>query len=451
MERSKSAPKLMAIEEAVGEEDEEVSEEIGPNHSPRCNANPLFSAMTVGRKQCKRTKASLESLSLNRSQVLRDKTRLRCVSFDDEPSKIDVHPSSGASDSVKTRNANEKIGKHLPSHCSDEDEEFNSLLLVNDYDSKSSLSGELMSYFDKKLKLKTALSQNELNTRPDAEEVNTNTNALSADSRTAISLDNLDVLADHKFHSDTPNFAFDKFHSTNSFYDDESDNAFYSQNEIIDCLVNVSNAKSINSANKLASSSAEIGVNEAQRKDEATNSMVRPTINALSSMVILDSDEGSITSGCETSSTVTTTHFDDLLKPESNDGGAESPCTTAALHSMHKDKVMSTNFHSVQLQAVEQQINDDDIEQHVTTNNNNDEDCSSEISDESGFDEFQNCIGKRGSFNKREQCKKSSINDSKNCNQHDTNNNSKCFNSNTKVSTGRLMINIPKNAKSILI
>lgn len=476
MERSKSAPKLMAIEEAVGEEDEENLDELvenGQNNrspSSHNNANPLFSTtMTMGRKRTKTT-TSLDTSSLSRAQlVLRNARRLRCVSFDDENSKFDVFLTSKCNDDLALhQTSNEYCGKEVAAaHVSVEDDEFNSLLMVNDYE--SSLSGELMSYFDSKLKLKTAQSECELNSRSNADDqMNMSDLATATKSRAAISLDNLDVLADV---DDAHHFAFNKYNSTNSFYDDENENnTFYNQNEIIDCLVNVSKAKSMELIERNNKTNMDASSGKCDVESIKTEGMVRQTIAALNSMVLLDSDEGSITSGCstnystscETSSTVTTA--DDLLKPpesETNDATA-SPSTTTKLQ-IHRNKpnklISSTSFHQARAPPTERQhINtNNDIDHNITTNNN-DEDCSSEISDESGFDEFQNYIGKRSSFSKSEQqfINKNSISDNnKNCNQQDANNNSnnnssKCFSSNTKA-TGRLMINIPKNAKSILI
>lgn len=176
---------------------------------------------------------------------------------------------------------------------------------------------------------------------------------------------------------------------------------------------------------------------------------------------ILDSDEGSITSGCETLSVVTTTHCDDLLKAD-RDGGA-----SAALASINgsidgggldgdEDDAGGQRAVKSCLRSTLAECDAGGIERSVanesrTSTSTNEEE--SEFSDESGFDENNVCRtngfsavrGGSGGAGANISCGLDKRNTDAN-----NNNTRNGFDSNIKTMR-RMKINIPKNARSIHI
>lgn len=447
----------MAIEEAVGEEEEETNDENekAEESRPSCCkvVDPLFPAMTLGRKHCRRGHS-----------IRRTKNNMRSVSFDDKItitqdecgfgtySKRPDDEFSAAPEPIAAAECIRKVenvGKRNVARCGsnggeDEEDDFNSLLMVNDYDSQSSLSGELMSYFDSKLKLKSAVSLSDLSTRPSAEQVSMSTELYG--NRIALSLDNLDQYSDEGSENDSNGGKYRPQH----YYDDDDDdaegdddediddsersNTFYDQNEIIDCLVNVSQ--------------------KTKKLDEQNRGAVETPITQQSTVgaaIGLDSDEGSISSGCETSSTVTTTHYDD--SPPTN---GSHLCSMKRQNSLLKASAKTMRQESM-------------LRRKCAAGN--EEDCNSEMSDESGFDEYQNFVGKTTNLSiSHDVCSGNSIKNNNNIvvdiidnnnigplkhsSINDNNNNGNCRPFNGEINNkepSRLMINIPKNAKSILI
>lgn len=462
MERSKSAPKLMAIEEAVGEEEEETNDlcEKAEESRPSCCkvGDPLYPAMTLGRKHCRR------GHSIRRAK--NHSERMRSVSFDDKITitqdecgfgtynrRIDdefstAPPVKVDTECIRELEICEKKTVRRGGGGDDDEDEFNSLLMVNDYDSQSSLSGELMSYFDSKLKLKSAVSLSDLSARPSTEQVSMTTELYG--NRIALSLDNLDQYSDEESENDSNGGKY----RTQHYYDDDDDEhvggdddediddsersgTFYDQNEIIDCLVNVSQkAMKTDESNRAASETA--------CKQQL----------AMGGAIGLDSDEGSISSGCETSSTVTTTHYDDVSR-----GERDSPPT-------NDHHLCAINRQDILIKAPTKTLRSE-LMLRMKCAAGNEEDCNSEMSDESGFDEYQNFVGKNTNSLIGHEVNENSINNKcmvvdiianngplRHNHLNDNNNNTNCrpFNGETNnKEPSRLMINIPKNAKSILI
>lgn len=459
MERSKSAPKLMAIEEAVGEEDED--EDFDDEHGTQQNQkienkenrmtcskiDPLFPAMTLGRRHGRRgyparcIKDGYSSLGAARTV-----TSSRSVSFDD---RFIVNGSERSNDSMANTPA---TPTKRQSTDAEEDDDFNSLLMVNDYDSQSSLSGELLSYFDSKLSLKSAVSLTELHTKPNVDDEV----SMSADlygHRITMSLDNLDQYSDE----DQANEYYVRGEPDDDDIDENDGitNTFYNQDEIIDCLVNVSMQQ------KEAKSIDDVGTNDEIKLNNRAPSMLRSALKAAAAGTIaLDSDEGSISSGCETSSNATTSNFDDFMR--TNDR------TTTTTNEKPVPRPRNIIGDEIKISGCA-----------------NEDDCNSEVSDESGFDELQNysaknkcriavnqrngingaVIGNNSYLSQSIRCDSNSNNSiskrqSSIAGVNDRNNNSierNAFsgdgdtNNNHNKEINRLMINIPKNAKSILI
>lgn len=461
MERSKSAPKLMAIEEAVGEEEEETNDvyEKAEESRPSCCkvGDPLYPAMTLGRKHCRR------GHSIRRTK--NNSERMRSVSFEDKITitqdecgfgtylkRIDdefgnVPPPKVDIECIRKLEINEKKNVRRGGG-DDEEDDFNSLLMVNDYDSQSSLSGELMSYFDSKLKLKSAVSLTDLSAKPRTEQVSMTTELYG--NRIALSLDNLDQYSDEESENDSNGGKY----RTQHYYDDDDDehvgaeddedvdisersDTFYDQNEIIDCLVNVS----------------QMTMKSDEPNRAATETLIKQQ-TTMGGAIGLDSDEGSISSGCETSSTVTTTHYDDISRGERG-----SPPT-------NDNHLCVINRQDIPMKAPTKTMRSESM-LHKKCAAGNEEDCNSEMSDESGFDEYQNFVGKNSNLLIGHEVNENSINNKnmvvdiianneplRHNHINDNNNNTNCrpFNGETNnKEPNRLMINIPKNAKSILI
>lgn len=425
MERSKSAPKLMAIEEAVGEEEEinsMPSFKKSQSHIPHSNVD-LFTATnastttttintnTFDRKYCKRNRSNRELANSRRTSSFENSTSR-------SPELNSKKIGGGKLDSQLS------IAKDV---SFDEDDDFNNLLMTNDYDMKSSLSGEILSYFDTKLSKSSSpasISQSEIDSHP-AGATGTGQNSNG-------------IVTNTVPNALTP-FDFDSFNSMEeSFCSLGTESTVFNQNDIINSLVTES--KGIDDdCTKLMDPSACTKM----MHHEINNVFVNSNGNAIVPFV-LDSDEGSITSGCETSSIITTAHMDDLMKSE-----REIDAITLTLSRLPLKHNVS-NLERVS--ETDNNQNDDDN----STAMQNEED--SEFSDESGFDE--NNSGKSNNnfrSNKPDNGEPTTTTKTMaptqmttNCNA-DANNNIKqhTFSSNTIKSVGRLRINIPKNAKSI--
>lgn len=323
LERSKSAPRLMAIEEAIGEEDEEDEEETCSNRTKEsrscCTVDPLYPAMTLGRRRCKR------GHSIRRTGT-RNKRPPPQVQFTDRKALPNV------TDCPENENNKQRV-KSVSSTGSDDD--LDKLLLCNNYDSESPLAGELMSYFDMKFKTKTA-------SLIDLQE-NQHFNLLSNSSRNTLSLDDLD-----------------------SFSDGEEEEVFYNQQHILDLLVQQSSLGSSVNDNSLTSHNHENDRTEASDLLSRSNNLP----------IVLDSDEGSISSGCETASTVTT-NLEETTKTtrEAEQNSLES-------NSAASDISVDTTVTRV-------------MRNKISLNRNENDDSDSEYSDESGYVEYQEKMGCR--------------------------------------------------------
>jgi len=215
------------------------------------------------------------------------------------------------------------------------DDDLDKLLLCNNYDSESPLAGELMSYFDMKFKNKTA-------SLIDLQE-NQHFNLLSNSSRNTLSLDDLD-----------------------NYSDGEEDQVFYNQQDILDLLAQESSLGSSDNDNSLSSHNHE--------NDRTESSAMLSMSNNLP--IVLDSDEGSISSGCETASTVTT-NLEETTKRSS-----EVEQNSLDSNSAASDVSVETTVTRV-------------LRNKISSNRNENDDSDSEYSDESGYVEYQEKMGCR--------------------------------------------------------
>lgn len=326
LERSKSAPRLMAIEEAIGEEDEDEEENCS-NRSKEsrtcCTVDPLYPAMTLGRRRCKRGHSIRRTGTRNKrlpTQVhFTDRKGLPNVT--DHPNQIDD-------------------GQRLKSVSSTgSDDDLDKLLLCNNYDSESPLAGELMSYFDMKFKTKTA-------SLIDLQETQ-HFNLLSNSSRNTLSLDDLD-----------------------NYSDGEEEEVFYNQQHILDLLAQQSSlgltSCSSDNDNSLSSHNHENDGTEASGLMSISNNLP----------LVLDSDEGSISSGCETASTVTT-NLEETTKT----------ATDVEQNSLESNSAAS----DISVETTVTRV----MRSKISSNRNENDDSDSEYSDESGYVEYQEKMGCR--------------------------------------------------------
>lgn len=329
LERSKSAPRLMAIEEAIGEEDEDDDEQKCSSRSketrPCCTVDPLYPAMTLGRRRCKRGHSIRRTGTRNR----RVSSELPFKNRTDVQTVIDRSKSDESDRQQRLRSVS-SVGS---------DDDLDKLLLCNNYDSESPLAGELMSYFDMKFKTKTA-------SLADLQE-SQHFNLLSDSSRNTLSLDDLD-----------------------NYSDGEEEEVFYNQQHILDLLVQQSSlgltSCSSDNDNSLPSHNHENEHTKAAGLLSISNSLP----------IVLDSDEGSISSGCETASTVTT----NLDEPSKTALDVEQ--NSLESNSAASDISVETTIARV-------------MRNKISSSRNEDHDSDSEYSDESGYVEYQEKLGCR--------------------------------------------------------
>lgn len=326
LERSKSAPKLFAIEEDEAEEDDEVEggDEGKANRMEQrkkqeevkscCKEDYLYPSITLGRRRCRRGH-SIRKSRLLRGTILTQKsyppTKVPSTSEAADDTAA-IEPAEEAFKSIESEYSVSSIPIEEPSRKSlGSDEDFESFLLYNNYNSKEPLAGDLMDYFN--LQLQT----------PSSSMVSTTTTMSMSDlledemslknQRSSMSMSDLiDYQSDNELedgdlesHSDIY-FNQDALLATlrrqsKSAYDETSPRQPFIRD-------------SNNSAGAFGSN-VEQRQNEflfkrtpSDFEDDLTSET--PSSLCLSEKTIcvnLDSDEGSsISSGCETSSTVTT-------------------------------------------------------------------------------------------------------------------------------------------------
>lgn len=338
----------MSIEEAIGEEDEETAD-AAASHEPKpptesrtcCTIDPLYPAMTLGRRRCRKGHS-----------IRRTGNRLQQRKLSDQPEPPAPCKNGDCNHNDTTAPNTESRIQSSSSVSSDDD--LDKLLVCHNYDTESPLAGELLSYFDMKFCSKTT-SLLDLERNDDDDD---NFDALSNGShpvhgrRTALSLDDLDQYTDH-----------------------EDEDVFYSQDNILDILASESKKRTAAAVEFASVDSSLIGGGGGvdghlkQRQDcSITNGL---------QTVSLDSDEGSISSGCETASTVTTTNMDEFAQSKSfNDKDDHSVCNGRDGSTMTTRSItmVSTKRSGKTTSSLRKSRNDD---------------SDSEFSDESGYVEYQ--------------------------------------------------------------
>uniref|UniRef100_A0A2M4CGX5 PID domain-containing protein n=1 Tax=Anopheles darlingi TaxID=43151 RepID=A0A2M4CGX5_ANODA len=244
LERSKSAPKLMAIEEMIGEEDEEEDAQDEDNHRGAgttlrskstsstgagaglvleacCREDALFPSTTLGRRRCRRGHSIRRSRLRNSFKSPKDleaKVPLKNENIvqaspmnksvdsildtigqeaeEEEEEEQDETEAGREQDQQMTPDAEGMMmvrGKSKRSHSSDSSEDdFEAFLAHYNYNSSEPLSTELISYFDMKLNPTAVCSMHDLTQRHHSDLLGSLEPALEDTQRLALSLDDLD-------------------------------------------------------------------------------------------------------------------------------------------------------------------------------------------------------------------------------------------------------------------
>jgi hypothetical protein len=265
-----------------------------------------------------------------------------------------------------------------PNNSSSSEDDFESFLMNHNYNSKEPLSSELISYFDLQLNPKTISLQDlcQMTSHPAGDDMN---------SRLALSLDDLN---DHHTLG----------HDHEDRYDDEDedDDVFFNKKEVLDMLMAANEvANKRRSANYKTELLCMLGGNESGGVSDVPPSLLCNKIGGGS-----DSDEGSISSGCETSSTVTSStddstimikpisvldrvrSFEQLLNGQQGEGHVVSEPLGEKGHGFQRSITFPTpgiKSHELPAAAINKKLI-----KHLESI-----DSDSELSDESGYVEFQ--------------------------------------------------------------
>lgn len=336
----------MSIEEAIGEEDEEADDDATA-HEPKpptesrtcCQIDPLYPAMTLGRRRCRKGHSIRRTGNRSQQRKLSDEPLALCKN-----AQCDHNETIAPNAESRTRSSS--------SVSSDDD--LDKLLVCHNYDTKSPLAGELLSYFDMKFCSKTtSLIDLERNDDDNFDALSNGSHTVQP-RRTALSLDDLDQYTDH-----------------------EDEDVFYSQDNILDILASESKKRTAielsTNGNSLTGGGGQCVLVDDLLKPMRDSCSITNGLQTVS----LDSDEGSISSGCETASTVTTTNMDEFAQSKSfNDkdghivnGRDASTMTTRSI------TMVSTKRSGKTLSSSMRKTRNDDSD--------------SEFSDESGYVEYQ--------------------------------------------------------------
>uniref|UniRef100_A0A336MF04 CSON014594 protein n=1 Tax=Culicoides sonorensis TaxID=179676 RepID=A0A336MF04_CULSO len=294
LERSKSAPKLMAIEEAITEEEEQETQEDAVKRKDLeqmkncCKESSLFPSTTLGRRKCRRGH-SIRRSRLRNSISRRHKSHDTLETSHKIDNKIKIEKANASHNSDIVKSLETQINLLEESRSSEED--FEKFLAKQNYESSEILSGEFLAYLNSKLNQST-------NSLHNIDKSEGNVSSL----KNTLSLDNLDNYKDE-----------------NECDKDES-NKYFNQSDILDLLHEIPVFKD-DLNNDFNSCHHDM---DQQLSDILLNTHINDTSSEPPSIVCiskkncgvnLDSDEGSISSGCETSSTMTTATNDEPRKP----------------------------------------------------------------------------------------------------------------------------------------
>ncbi|XP_037712108.1 uncharacterized protein LOC119548704 isoform X2 [Drosophila subpulchrella] len=293
LERSKSAPKLMAIEEAIGEEEgDEIEDTNEPEMMPCCQKDSLYPAMTLGRRRCRR------------GHSIRRTGKIQSFS-----------PCCSSHMAQKELPQEEVATVSSPANDGSDSDDFEKLLKFD-----TTLSNELLPYFDMQLHKNSSQSMVSLsdlkeeegeplsllptiNSDPSADpeaDYNAEDHEVPAPRRSGVCSDGeedfLDDADDHYFRHAAMLTMLHRSSMRKMRAGDQGSLKYRHQAQ--------SSISSNASSSTTASTSAAAGGGSNQQ------GLASP-----------DSDEGSISSGCETASTVTNANHEEFNGKRDSDPG----------------------------------------------------------------------------------------------------------------------------------
>jgi hypothetical protein len=139
LERSKSAPKLFAIEENIDEEEEVIDDHDKVTLKNCCKEDYLYPSITLGRRRCRR------GHSIRRPRIIQTPTTP--ISPVKQPTIITKTTEQQQQQQQQQKSNNEKVDTK-PTTFLGSDEDFESFLLHQNYDISSPLIGEIITYMD---------------------------------------------------------------------------------------------------------------------------------------------------------------------------------------------------------------------------------------------------------------------------------------------------------------
>nr|XP_040229746.2 uncharacterized protein LOC120953665 [Anopheles coluzzii]XP_049461939.1 uncharacterized protein LOC120953665 [Anopheles coluzzii] len=380
LERSKSAPKLMAIEEMIGEEDEEEEGEddgaralkVGSSTAAGstaleacCREDALFPSTTLGRRRCRRGHSIRRSRLRNSFKTPKD---VEARAPRKNENIVHISPMNKSVDSILDTISQEegeeeeqeeeertndgetapetggsqppepaaKLGKasKLSHHSDSSEDDFEAFMAHYNYNSSEPLSTELISYFDMKLNPTAVCSMHDLSQHHHGSLPVT----LEDTQRLALSLDDLDhySLPAGVGEADDAALAGLRTRELKDREDElDRDEVFFNQDEVLEMLRTAAeSAASASTAQRRLSDDRLLRHSGCLHGEDDT---APPSLLCVTSKLQAanggaahhpDSDEGSISSGCETSSTVTTNTDD---SGASGNGGRTGAVAAAVL------------------------------------------------------------------------------------------------------------------------
>jgi Phosphotyrosine interaction domain (PTB/PID) len=324
LERSKSAPKLFAIEEIVGEEDEEEDCDEATRArkqdekkkldevKPCCKEDYLYPSITLGRRRCRRGH-SIRKSRLLRGSILTQKSYPPTKAFSALPESnlVDETKDEVVDDTCISLTSEYSVSSipnlPAPRKSLGSDEDFESFLLYNNYDSKEPLAGDLMSYFDLQLQTPTSSMITTSTTMSMSDLLDDE--MLLKNQRTSMSMvDLIDYQSDNELEDgdlEPPNdiyFNQDALLATLRRQSKATESETVQHQPFIHHSNNQADASGAANGQTRSEFIFKRPVFEDDQSSETPSSLC---MSEKTICVNLDSDEGSISSGCETSSTMT--------------------------------------------------------------------------------------------------------------------------------------------------
>ncbi|KAH8280079.1 hypothetical protein KR018_004667 [Drosophila ironensis] len=308
LERSKSAPKLMAIEEAIGEEEgDEIEDTNEPEMKPCCQKDSLYPAMTLGRRRCRR------GHSIRRTGKIQASSSPCCSS----------HMASGLAHEKDGEEEEEAVEPQQiagPTGEGSDSDDFEKLLKFD-----TTLSNELLPYFDMQLHKN---SQSMLSLSDLKEEDNGEPLSLLPTINSDPGADPEADYASGDHDNERPRYA--RSDDEEDYLDDADDHYF--RHAAMLTMLHRSSMRKMRASDQASlqyrhQAQSSISSNASSSTTASTSAGAgMGTVGGSAAQQGLpspDSDEGSISSGCETASTVTNANHEEYNKPDSESGRAQ--------------------------------------------------------------------------------------------------------------------------------